>query len=123
LLPIIFGCTHKEIIGYYETNYYLLDETIKNADPILDNFKLVKMGINNEQLKKLENIISNKNLHLNSDLGTCEITGLFVLKNKYIYITCGNAQIFICDKNGIEKILLNELGNVKLFELINDIRK
>ncbi len=121
-LIIESGCTSVKIFGYYETYNSIFDETINNSNRKINKYNLVTKNLRSEHLERLDQIISNKYLHLETDLGTCEITGLFILKDSYIYITCGYAQIFICTDKGIEKILLNEIGNDMLFYLIKDVK-
>jgi hypothetical protein len=117
------GCSQKLIEGYYEPQEKVMDETINGIRVKIEDYNLIRQNFTVEQLGKINEIISDTTLHLSSDLGTCEISGLFVIDKKVIYSTCGTSQLFVCDKTGIETILLNEVGNRKLFELIQELRK
>jgi hypothetical protein len=117
---IQFSCSTNRI-GYYEPKGHLLDENVYKHFK-KSEYHLIKQDFTERQLLKINKLITDKSLHLNSDLGTCEISGVIVLKNKIIYLTCGTAQIFICNNSGVEKILLNEKGNEQFFDLVKELR-
>ena len=87
-----------------------------------NDFDLINPYLRSDQISRLNEIISDTSLHLTTDLGTCEISGVFILDDKTIYLTCGTSQIFISDKKYTYHILLTELGNNKLFSLVKEIK-
>lgn len=119
----LFGCsnnTHK--IGYYEPKKLYMDETIQQKFKS-ENFKLIKDGLNARQIEKLNSILVNKDFHKNSELGTCEISGVIILNDKVVYLTCGTSQIFIANNSGIQKVLLTNKADEELTRLITEFRK
>lgn len=116
------ACSQPDTIGYYEPDGQVMDETIYRSFG-KGNYHLVREGFTPDQLKAINEIVENKSLHLPSELGTCEISGVLVLAGKTIYLTCGTAQLFVSGKEGVEKIMLNESGNHQLFNLVRDLRK
>lgn len=117
------SCSSSSIVkqGYYEPKTQLMDEIIDDKFS-KRKYNLIKGELSLGQIEKLNSIIVNTELHESSELITCEITGVILTENKFIYLTCGTAQLFIDDGSGIERILLNEKGNSEMFKLIKDIK-
>lgn len=120
---MFFSCSNKLKNGFYEPkeSVNLMDDKIGKISA--NDFITINQNLNSGQIERLKEIIYNEEYHEQTDLGTCEISGVFVLDDKTIYLTCGTSQIFISEKNRTYNILLTKLGNDKLFSLVKDIKR
>lgn len=121
---VVFGsCTGGFSPGYYESKVdaEIWDEAI-NSDLIdIDDFAQVQSSLSTKQLQELETIAFDTTLHLISNLGTCEVSGVFVIEDMEIYATCGTAQIWICNDDTKRAIMLTDEGNDRLFKLVREL--
>lgn len=122
ILFMFFSCSNKLKNGFYEPkkSVNLMDDKIGKIS--VNDFIAISQNLNIGQIERLNEIIYNKEYHEQTDLGTCEISGIFVLDDKTIYLTCGTSQIFISEKNHTYNILLTKSGNDKLFSLVQNIK-
>mgnify|MGYP007061008341 CR=1 FL=1 len=127
-LVLNYSCSSKKdnfMVSYYEVkeNLVLMDEEIKGINYKKSSYKLIVEELTLNDIQELNSIIQDTRFHhKNSDLGTCDISGLFKFNDKLVYSVCGTAQIIISTEKTRETILLTEEGNRKFNELIKSIK-
>jgi len=124
IITVMYSCTQNITEGYYEPKGLIMDNaTYRHLTK--SEYNLIKEGFTNEQKEKINKIITDKQLHVRlANLGTCEISGVIILNDKIIYLTCGTSQLWIFNKKSNEEeiILLNDIGERQLFYLVKEIK-
>ncbi|HEY1056824.1 MAG TPA: hypothetical protein VGE24_16880 [Emticicia sp.] len=125
ILTRVYKYKPDTVNAYYEPKKGIMpmDQEIDYLKVNLWSYNLINNHLSENQIKRLNSLISDKSLREYGELGTCEISGILILKDKVIYTVCGSAEVFVCREHTRETILLNEKGYELLFNLIKEIRK